>query len=770
MRLPISITSVIVVLMLAWLAPGSAFAAPQTAANADLPDAAPVVVEGVAINGPPPPVVPAVEARDGQGRATFRANRLAQPLRIDGRLDEMVYRDIPAIGGFVQTEPDSGAPATERTEAWIFFDDDILYVSVRAWDSAPEERWVANEMRRDSRTISRQNEAFQISLDTFYDRRNAQIFAITPIGGIFDGQITNESVPANADWNPVWNREVGRFEGGWTAEMAIPFKSLRYKPGRAQVWGVMMFRLVRWKNEMTVVVPLPRSTLNPAFQVSRYATLVGIDAPPGSKNLEIKPYAISNVTTDRIANPRSPDSLDGDLGFDVKYGLTQNLTADFTYNTDFAQVEVDEQQINLTRFNLFFPEKREFFLESAGVFEFGGGTGSGNVPALFYSRQIGINAGRPVPIEAGGRLTGKVGKFSVGVLSVETDRHAATAVPATNFSVVRLRRDILRRSNVGALFTRRSPSRSGPGSNEAYGVDAAFGFYNFLNLTAYAAQTRSPGQSGDDTSYRANLNYDADRYGVHVERLAVGGNFNPEVGFLRRRGFEESTGVLRFSPRPRNSRTVRRYTTQAKYSYITDTNRRLDTRVSGGAFGVTLQNGDSFDTAFDNIHEALRVPFRIARGVTIPVGGYEYRQLVTSYLFGIQRKMSGTVSFERGSFYGGDRTAVGYRAARVELTPQISLEPSVSLIRVAVPQGRFTTKLVASRATYTLTPRMFFSGLMQYNSSSHTVSSNLRLRWEYQAGSELFVVYTDEHDTNAVGFPAVDNRAVSIKVNRLLRF
>ena len=728
-----------------------------------------VTVGNVTIDGPAPPVAPAVASRDSDGRGTFRANRLIGSIRIDGKLDEEAYATLPAITGFVQMEPSNGQLATEQTEAWILFDDDTLYVSVRAHDSAPEERWVANEMRRDSRTISRQNEAFHIAFDTFYDRRNAQVFTITPIGGIFDGQITNEIVPANADWNPVWDRAVGRFPGGWTAEMAIPFKSLRYKPGRDQVWGMTMLRLVRWKNEQSFVVPLPRSIANGIFQVSRYATLVGIEAPPRSRNIELKPYGITSLTTDTVGRPDDPDDTDGDVGFDLKYVITQNLTADFTYNTDFAQVEVDEQQVNLTRFALFFPEKREFFLEGAGLFEFGG-TGTGNAPALFYSRQIGISKGRPVPIDVGGRLTGKIGKFSLGLLNVLADDQPARAVPATDFSVVRLRRDILRRSNIGVLYTRRSESLVANGANETIGADAAFGFRNDININSYIAKTRTPGFERDDTSYRTQFIFSGDRYGLTADRLAVGALFNPEVGFLRRTDFKETAGSVRFSPRPRKSRVVRRYTSQLAYDYITDGNDRFDTREVTGSFGITLQNGDSFDASVENTLEALPGPFRITRGVTIPAGSYRYNQFVTSYLFGIQRKISGTLSFEQGSFYSGDRTAVGYRSARVELSPQISLEPSFSIVRVDLPAGKFTTKLLASRATYTVTPRMFVSGLAQYNSSNHTVSSNFRLRWEYHPGSELFVVFTNEHDTGAPGVPVVNNRAVAVKINRLLRF
>jgi hypothetical protein len=508
------------------------------------------------------------------------------------------------------------------------------------------------------------------------------------------------------------------------------------------------------------------------FQISRGGTLVGLEVPSGSRNLEIKPYAISSVTTDRLSTPQRSADGDGDVGFDVKYGVTQNLTADFTCNTDFAQVEVDEQQVNLTRFNLFFPEKREFFLEGQGIFEFGGsgggGGGAGLAPTLFYSRRIGLNAGRAVPIDAGGRLTGKIGKFTLGVLNVHTDDQAAA--PATDFSVLRVRRDVLRRSSVGALFTRRSIAALGGGSNETYGVDAALGFFDYLNITGYLAKTETPDVDRDDSSYRGQLNYNGDRYGVQLERLVVGDNFNPEVGFLRRDDFRRSFGSFRFSPRPRASRRVRKYSWQTNFDYLTNTRNRLETREASTSLGIELQNSDSFSALFTRSYEGLDEPFPIAPGVIIPARGYAFQGGQVSYSFGNQRRVSGTVSFERGSFYDGERTAVGYRAARVELTPQLSIEPSLSINQVDLPVGSFTATLVSSRATYTATPRMFFSALMQFNSSNTTVGSNVRFRWEYHPGSELFVVYTDERDTALRGFPRLENRALVVKINRLVRF
>jgi TolB-like protein len=302
----------------------------------------------------PPPQPPEVITRDAAGRATVRAVRLTEPLDIDGRLDDRVYEKVPAVSGFIQHQPLEGAPATEKTEAWVFFDRDHLYVSARCWDSSPESQWVVNEMRRDSVNIV-QNEYFLFLLDTFYDRRNGILFNINPIGGRMDGQITDERT-WNGDWNPIWEVRTGRFANGWTVEAAIPFKSLRYRPGRLQTWGLNLQRNVRWKNEVSALTALEaaRGGGQAVFQVSLAGTLVGLEVPEGgnSPNLEIKPYAISELTTDRTSPRPVSNDLGGDYGLDVKCGVTQNLTADFTYNTDFAQVEADEQQVNLTSFSI----------------------------------------------------------------------------------------------------------------------------------------------------------------------------------------------------------------------------------------------------------------------------------------------------------------------------------------------------------------------------------------------------------------------------------
>ena len=760
---------------------------------------APVATEAdrLEIDGPPPPVAPDVISRDDEGGATVRAIRVTEPMRIDGELDEAFYRTTPSISDFVQSVPDEGAAPTEHTEAWIAFDDSNVYVSGRVWDSAPESEWVANEMRRDAQQI-RSNDNFGVFLDTFYDRRNAVIFYVNSLGAFTDMQIANEGNP-NRDWNPIVDIQTGRFDGGWTVEIAIPFKSLRYRAGREQVWGIQLRRNVIRRNEWNYLTSLPLSVAGSGsqglFRVSMYGTLVGVEAPPSGWNLEVKPYAISGLETDMNVDPVISNDVNVNAGLDIKYGITANLTADLTFNTDFAQVEVDEQQVNLTRFSLFFPEKREFFLEGRGIFDFGrggttgggglrgGGRGSGGrggsrggAPTLFYSRQIGLQDGEPIPILAGGRITGKIGSFDVGAIGIQTDDHPDAGAESTNFTVLRLRRDILARSSVGVLFENRSTSINGTGgSNQAYGVDASFAFFDNVSFLAYYAKTRTEGLRGNDESYRSSFNYAADKWGASIDHLMVGDDFNPEVGFVRRKDFRQTSTSGRFSPRPESISWMRRLSLQGNLEYLE--NERIgfvESRNWGGSFQIEFENGDGFSINSRESYENLIEDTDIS-GATIPLGRYSFRDVQVSYIFGPQRRMSGNVSVRKGSFYSGDITSVGFSRGRIEVLPQLSVEPSIEFNWISLPdqqefEGEFNQHVTRARVSYSLSPRTFVSALVQYNAGSDTFSNNFRLRWEWAPGSELFIVYTEERITDVFDrWSELSNRGLVIKVNRLLR-
>jgi len=744
-----------------------------------------VAAQSPVIDGPPPPEFPEMLARDAAGKVTVRAIKLKQPLKVDGRLDEDVYHEYQPFGGFVQVVPNYGATQSERTDIWITYDTENIYVTCRCWDSEPPEKWIANELRRDTNQL-RQNDHIGVMFDTFYDRRSGFLFYTNPLGARADYSVVDEGGP-NTDWNPVWESKTGRFDGGWTVEMAIPFKSLRYRSGADQVWGIQLRRSVRRKNEWAYLTPVPQNLAGPqAFnRISAGGTLVGLDLPAAGKNLELKPYATSRLTTDRTVVPPLHNDLTGDLGGDVKYGVTANLTADFTYNTDFAQVEIDEQQVNLTRFSVFFPEKRDFFLEGRGIFEFarGGITGAQFSPVvstsiqpyLFYSRRIGLNRNRIIPIDVGGRLTGKAGKYGIGVMNIQTGDDEASGTPPTNFSVIRIKRDILKRSSIGGMFTNRSKSVLLPGSNQAYGVDAAFSFFQNVGISTYWARTESPGLTDDTDSYQGLFDYGADRYGAHLEFLKVGDNFNPEVGFIARDNFKRAYGTARFSPRPKNSKVVRKYTWQVNEDYFRNGQGQRETEITSGRFSVELNNSDVFTFDLTNDYELLLRPAPIL-GITVPVGSHEFLNTTTSYAFGAQRRVSGTVSLQAGEFYNGTLTAVGFSTARVSVMRQFSFEPTISLNRFETETSTVTTRLYRTRADYAFSPLMFASALLQYSSSDRAFSSNWRFRWEYRPGSELFVVYTDEHDTTGplLATPTtvrgLKNRGFVVKVNRLLRF
>ncbi len=740
------------------------------------------------IEGPPPPVAPDMIARDAQGRVTMRAMRVPSPMVFDGVLDEPFYRDVKPVGDFTQQEPHEGAPATDKTEVWVFFDRDNLYVSARLYESEPGKR-VATEMRRDANNLFN-NDHFGVSFDGFYDRRNGYGFVVAASGALLDWSTTNEA--PNNNWNGVWDAKVGNFSNGWTVEIRLPFRSFRYREG-GTIWGMNFRRRVIAKNELTYLAPVLASWGRPAMsKMSVAATVVGLETPRSGKNIDVKPYALGSMLSDNTAKPPVSNEPDGALGLDVKWGVRQTLVADFTVNTDFAQVEDDQQVVNLTRFSVQFPEKRDFFLEGQDTFNFAngssgtGGTGGGGgaqgsgqnsstAPVLFYSRRIGLNNGLEVPIRAGGRLLGRNGLWRYGLLNIQTGGSEEANTPATNFSVVRVNRDFLRRSRIGGIFTRRDPVaatkfKASGSDNLAYGLDTLMSPTNDISLLGYAAKTDSPGRTGDDTSYRGRFDWNNDNYGLQAEHLSVGADFNPEVGFLRRSAFKRSYGQARYSPRPRNFGGIRKLFYIASVDYITDTKNRPESKEVQGNLQLELNNSDTFAIDLSRNYERLPARFEVGRNLFVPAGEYRMTQSHATYTFGQQRPVSGSLTAARSGFYAGTLTELSW-SGRVELTKQFYVEPQLSWNRVDVPQGTSNSNLYSTRATYTLSTRMFVSALVQYQSRTNSVTTNARFRWEYLPGSELFVVYSDGRTTlDARGFPDLQNRSFVIKATRLLRW
>lgn len=702
-------------------------------------------------------------------RATIRAVRLTDPIAVDGRLDEAVYQRVAPIGNFVQQEPDEGRPATEATEVWVFFDDTRVYVSARLYVSQPD-RITANELRRDSVNVFR-NDYIGITLDTMFDHRSALYVMTNALGAQRDALVTDEMRSVNFDYNAIWDVKSQRFDGGWATEFAIPFKSLRYQQRREQVWSILISRADWWKNEFSFFTPVPRTDgMQGAFRVSAGATLAGIEAPPPALNLEVEPY-IAGGTNTTPGSSGASTTVSRNVGVDVKYGLTKALAADFTYNTDFAQAEVDEQQINLTRFSLFYPEKRDFFLEGQGLFSFGGASanGTGETPLMFFSRRIGLHNGQTVPVKAGGRLIGSIGAFNVGVLSIGTDALPTAQLPSLRSSVVRIKRNILRRSSIGVLATERTPAAGTQATNAVVGADVSLALFKNVEAVSYYARSRTPGRTGDEESYRGRFFFNGDKYGFDVDHLKVGAEFNPEVGFLARDDFRRTYVLARYSPRPK-LRGVRRLLWDGRFDHIAGAaDGALQTRTATATFRTEFRSGDVVTfTAEDKDDRPLRA-FALPGGLRVAPGIYVQRQGIVTLQLGSQRRVTGTVSGAAGGFYGGEQVTASY-SGRVELSAHLAVEPRISMTRIDLDARRVLTKLVSARTTYAMSARMFVSALLQYNSAAGIVGLNARFRWEYRPGSDLFLVYSEGHDTTVDGFRGQSNRQVVAKVTRLFRF
>ena len=463
--------------------------------------------------------------------------------------------------------------------------------------------------------------------------------------------------------------------------------------------------------------------------------------------------------------------------FDSHVGMRFVVT-DFAANRGrrFAQVEEDLQQVNLTRFSLFFPEKRDFFLEGQSIFAFGGASIDGrngggvirDIPILFFSRQIGLNRGQAVPVIAGGRLTGRVNGYTLGLINVETDDKPEALATKTNFTAMTVRRNILRRSSIGVLATRRAAI--GEPEKLTSGLDANMQFFQNISLVGYFAQTNPNVAGKSDISYRGRFDYTGDRYGLETEHINVGDGFNPAVGFARRLDFTRDYAQARFSPRTRRSKLVRWLVWEAGVDYIENSARTtVMNRDLYGNFDVEFNSSDVLHFEHNRNYEFIPSRFEIAPGVIVPVGGYDFQSTRASYNLGLQHKVSGTVAASTGTLYGGTRREASY-SGYTSLNKFLAFEPSFNLAWVDIPGGEFTARVVTVRTIVTPTPRMMFSSLVQFNNSSHSLTSSARMRWEYTPGSEFFIVYSDGRNTLTRGMPELLNHSIAVKITKLFRF
>ena len=724
----------------------------------------------------PPAAQPSSGAR--AGARTGVATVVQRPPIVDGRLDDEAWRAAPIYDGFVQRELNEGQPVSERTEVRIVSDGEALYVGAWLFDREAG-GIVPGEKIRD---VSLDNSDYvAIILDTFLDRQNGFVFATTPAGVEYDGQVVKEGEGGgitvtgqtrqqsgsmggfNLNWDGSWTVRTSSDSAGWYAEFRIPFSTLRYGSGGSQSWGLNLSRGIRRKGEDAYWSFIPRQ-FN-LYRLSRAGTLEGL-TPPGQRLATITPYVLSGGRRDFAVDPRMRGT--NEVGADAKYGLTPSLTLDLTYNTDFAQVEVDEQRTNLTRFSLFFPEKRPFFLENAGVFS----AGTPQAVELFFTRRIGIDTlGTPVPIRGGGRITGRAAGLSVGALEIVTEEQAGSAPgqqPATSYSVVRAVRELPSRSRIGVLAVERMATKSSSDRNGTFALDGRVGAGDAWTFDWWGAKTSTPTRRGDDLGYSVRGAFQSADWNNNARIVSVGSNLNPEVGFLNR------TGGYRYY-----EIAAMRFVRKPEWKWLKDWNPHTNYRGYYGLDGswqngqvhidlteLEFANGGKFGPEVNLFHEGLTAPFQIAPNVTLPVGSYNYTVYGLDWTLNPSAPLSFVLRGDFGPFYNGTRNG-----GNVTLTYRQGATLSSSLLfdynDVRLDQGSFIRQLIGTRVAYFFTPRVFAQTLVQFNNQARVWTANGRFGWLGTAGTGLFVVFNDGEEADGFfRWTRPQTRSVIVKFTR----
>ncbi len=710
------------------------------------------------------------------------AVRVERSPRLDGDvLGDSAWASVTPLTAFWQTTPDEGQPATEKTEVRINFTADTLYFGIVCYDRNPKQIIVSGS-RRDSPLD--ETDCFQIIMDTYLDRQNGFVFGTNPAGIEYDGQVTKEGEGSgtgpgsqqvgsgggfNINWDGSWEVRTQTSEIGWSAEFAIPFRTLRYAKGSSQTWGVNFQRNIRRRNETSFWASLPRQ-FN-LYRLSQAGALTGIEIPQ-QRNLKLTPYALGQG--DRVIAQANGTDWHGEIGGDLKYSLTPSLTLDLTINTDFAQVEVDELQINLDRFNLFYPEKRPFFLENAGV----SSVGSPGEVEMFFSRRIGIAPnGTTVPIIGGARLSGKIAGTDIGLLDMQTDA-VQDVTQANNFAVVRVNRELPNRSAVGVMFV----NRQGTGDlspdnnyNRTFAADGRLGIGRYGLVSGYAARTATPGISGDQHAFRLATSYDSEAWLLQANYTEVGDYFNPEVGFLSRRrpqagvlvasGYRKPDALIMHRYRPANFLKLHELRPHVSYRGFWNFQGFQETGFLHLDNHWEWKSGYEFHTGVNFTREGLTDSFEIYPGVVVPPGTYDHAEVQLVFITNKGAWWDYETTFTTGGFFGGERMALS-QSLRMRYREIFNVELGWNRNDIVLPGGSFVTNLARARLSYSFTPRIFLQGLLQYNDRDNLWATNLRLGWLQTANTGLFVVYNETRDTedDALG---LRDRSFIVKYSRL---
>ena len=691
-------------------------------------------------------------------RPVTHASELSAAPVLDGVvLGDNAWDTVTPATGFWQIQPDDGRPATQKTQVFIGFDSQYLYIGVIAFDDQPD-RIVSTESRRDAQLDD--TDAFLVVIDGLLDRQNGYVFGTTPAGLQHDGQVIREGEGGqasfgqaggyNKNWDGVWDVAATTSDIGWSAEYRIPFTTLRYGSADPQVWGINFQRNIRRNNEIVFWAQLERN--RDLFRVSEAGTIRGI-VPPPRRNLQIAPYALGRIEDGGKIIEREDDAQ---VGVDIKYSVTPSLTLDLTYNTDFAQVEADDVQINLDRFNLFFAEKRPFFLENAGQFT----VGNPREVELFFSRRIGIGSnGAQIPVDGGARLSGKIGQTTnIGLLYMGTEEVEGIE-PGNKFGVVRVNQELPNRSSIGAIFT----SREGDGSlsdnpeddqGKTYGIDGQWGIGDNLVLRGWYSKTETPNLEGDDKAWSVHADYSSARWQYRLNYTEIGNEFNPEVGFLQRRDYKKTGAFLMRKYRPEDLWGLLELRPHVSITEYRDFDGFRETGRVHIDNHWDYRNGYLMETGVNLTYEGVKEAFDIIPGVTIPTGVYE--EAILHYVLRTNQAAPLSLNLRAaiGGAWGGDRVNV-IPTLRYRYGETFSAELSYNYnnFDLPVPNGKFTANLTRLRLSYSFTPKILLQALVQYNEVSDKIGTNLRFSWLRTASSGLYLVYNEVDDRGMGGLP-----------------
>jgi len=699
------------------------------------------------------------------------AVRIAGSIDVDGVLDEEAWELAEPAADFIQKLPDTGAPASEKTEVRILYNEEMLYIGAHCWDSAGREGIVVNDITKDFEV--RDSDGFKVGLDTYNDDRNGFLFVTNPAGGRFDLQSSKDGDLLNKNWNGIWYSATTIDDRGWHLEFAIPFKTLRFNSDEIQEWGINFERRIRRKSEDSYWSPIP-----PPYYTSRVSTagtLKGLQGIHQSTNMYLKPFVSAPLTR------REKDDWDfqPEAGVEVfKWAVSSQLVFDATLNTDFSQVEADDVKANLTRFSLYFPEKRDFFLENSGVFSWGPKVERNRNPELlpFFSRRIGLtDDGELVPILGGGRLTGRAGRYSIGIMSMQTDEFRTSPdeddeeeselVPGTNFSMIRIKRDIFSKSDIGAIAINKE--LGGPEFNRTYGVDANLNFFTYLNINSYILRTESEGETDRDYAGSLHVAWKDEFWDLKGGHTMIGDEFNPEVGFVPRTGMYKSFGQFGITPRPNGRiRGIREINPSVSTRYIENMDGNLESRKNNLTLRTFFNDSSMLYLDLESKYEHLYEPFEIRDDITLDLGAYSWKEYTAWYESDQSRMLGVRGMYKTGGFWSGniDRYMV---AMKFHPTYKFAAEVQLDRNDVTLPEGDFIVDLVGTKLNYSFSNRMFLNALIQYDSDEAEVFSNIRFNFMYKPLSDIYLVYNERRDVND---NQVLDRALTLKLTYVLPF